>query len=256
MKLSSTVTLLVIVASAWAQQSPVQTPNPATDEVQNFSLEANSFIDALLKISAQFQFPLAVEWVKTADTLRPVRFSRTNTTVKDIIQAVVSTHAGYEWRTEDGVVHIFHRDLVNDDRNPLNIVLKSFAEFDEHAETVGWANNNLNQMVSHVVRHTELHGISRSVLGDPGEPVFRFAAQNAPARNILNRIVTCGLRTLPPTAKMNRIWIATFPKMPAFNRTNFFEVVPMWNPNTVSGENQPFWILLRWGDPPLENMVR
>ena len=49
MKLSSTATLLVIVASAWAQQSPVQTPNPATDEVQNFSLEANSFIDALLK---------------------------------------------------------------------------------------------------------------------------------------------------------------------------------------------------------------
>ena len=77
MKLSSTATLLVIVASAWAQQSPVQTPDPATDEVQNFSLEANSFIDALLKISAQFQFPLGVEWVKTADTLRPVRFSRT-----------------------------------------------------------------------------------------------------------------------------------------------------------------------------------
>ena len=137
MKLSSTATLLVIVASAWAQQSPVQTPNPATDEVQNFSLEANSFIDALLKISAQFQFPLGLEWVKTADTLKPVRFSRTNTTVKDIIQAMVSMHAGYEWRTEDGVVHVFQRDLVNDDRNPLNIVLKSFAEFDEQAGDCG-----------------------------------------------------------------------------------------------------------------------
>ena len=60
-----------------------------------------------------------------------------HTTVKDIIQAVVSTHAGYEWRTEDGVVHVFQRDLVNDDRNPLNIIIKSFDEFDEQGETVG-----------------------------------------------------------------------------------------------------------------------
>jgi hypothetical protein len=55
---------------------------------------------------------------------------------------------------------------------------------------------------------------------------------------------------------MNRVWIATFPETPAFSRTGFFEVVPMRNSNTVSAENQPFWILLRWGDPPLENMVR
>ena len=122
---------------------------------------------------------------------------------------------------------------------------------------MGWANNNLNQMVSHVVRHTELHGISGSVLGYPGEPVFHFAAQNAPARNILNRIVTCGLRTLPePPPRMNRVWIATFPKTPAFSPTNFFEVMPMWNSNAVSAETQPFWILRSWGDPPLENMVR
>jgi hypothetical protein len=50
-------------------------------------------------------------------------------------------------------------------------------------------------MVSHVVRHPELHGISGSVLGYPGEPVFPFAAQNAPARNILNQVITSGLRT-------------------------------------------------------------
>jgi hypothetical protein len=249
MKLSFSAILLLIVASASAQQS-------SSGEVQSYSLEANNFIDALLKISAQFQFPLGVEWVKTADTLKPVRFSRSHTTVKDIIQTVVSMHAGYDWRTENGVIHVFQRDLVNDDRNPLNIVIKSFDEFDEQAETVEWANNNLDQMVSHVVRHTELHGISGSVLGYPGEPVFHFAAQNAPVRNILNQIVTSGTRTLLPTPKMNRIWIATFPKTPAFSPTNFLEVVPMLNQNVVSAQDQPFWMLRSWGDPPLENMVR
>jgi hypothetical protein len=51
----------------------VQIPNPATVEVQNYALEADSFIEALLKISAQFHLPMGVEWVKTADTLKPIQ---------------------------------------------------------------------------------------------------------------------------------------------------------------------------------------
>jgi hypothetical protein len=173
--------------------------------------------------------------------------------VNDIIQAVLSQYAGYEWRTEDGVVHVFQRDLITDTRNPLNITIKRIGE---ESETVGWANNNLLQMVSHVVRHPELSGISGSVLGGPGEPVFSFTADNTQARNILNQIVTSGTGTTPPTPGMNRIWIATFPEKPLFSRTGFLEVVPMWNPKFVSDDDQPFWILRPWGDPPLENMVK
>ena len=94
-----------------------------------------------------------------------------------------------------------------DNRNPLNVTIKSF---DQVLETVGWANNNLDQMVSHVVRHPELQGISGSVLGYPGEPVFSFAAQNTPARNILNQIVTSGLRMLPLPPP--RIRVAAHPR--------------------------------------------
>jgi hypothetical protein len=247
MKFSYAGALPLICVSAWAQQSV------SADEVPNYSLEANNFIDALLKVSNQFQFPLGVEWVKSEDTLKPVRFSRSGTTVNDIIQAVLSQYAGYEWRTEDGVVHVFQRDLITDTRNPLNITIKRIGE---ESETVGWANNNLLQMVSHVVRHPELSGISGSVLGGPGEPVFSFTADNTQARNILNQIVTSGTGTTPPTPGMNRIWIATFPEKPLFSRTGFLEVVPMWNPKFVSDDDQPFWILRPWGDPPLENMVK
>ena len=247
MKLSFAAFLLIAI-SASAQQ-----PSSA-DEVHNYSLEANSIIEALLKMSAQFQFSLGVEWVKSAETLRPVRVTLSHATVADVIQSVVSEYAGYEWRTEDGVVHVFQRDLMQDTRNPLNITIKSF---DEPPETVGWANNNLFQMVSHVVRHPELSGISGSVLGGPGEPTFRFTAENAPARNLLDQIVTCVTGTQPPpTPRMNRIWIATFPEKLLFSRTGFLEVVPMWNPKFVSDDDQPFWVLRPWGDPPLENMVK
>ena len=244
--------LLVVVACAWAQQPSVQTPRSSTVEAEDYSLEAKSFIDALLKISAQFRLPLGVEWVKTQDTLKPVRFSWNRATLKDVMQSVLSAYHGYDWRTEDGVVHVFQRDLIRYNNNPLNIRIK---QFDERPETVAWAENDLFQMVSHVVRHPELEGIGGSVLGFPGEPVFRFAAQNVPARSILDKIITAGLSWhLPP--RMKRIWVVTFPEHRIFSRTGFLEVVPMADPKFESADAQPFWVLLPWGDPPWKNMVR
>ena len=167
-----------------------QTPVLLRMPVDEYSLQANSFIGALLKISVRFLFPMGVEWVKSADTLKPVQFTRTHTTAADVIRMVVSMHAGYEWRMEDGVVHVFQRDLVKDRRNPLNITIDSF---DEQPETVTLANNDLFQMVSHVARTPELPGIAYNRFGSAGEPVFSFAARSVPARSILNKIVTAGL---------------------------------------------------------------
>jgi hypothetical protein len=251
MKLTATATLLLLGASTWAQQAPVKTPNPATAKIENYSLKANSFIEALLKISAQFHLPVGVEWIKTADTLKPVKFSRSRTTVADIIDSLVAMHAGYEWRTEDGVIHVFRRDLVKDSRNPLNITISSF---DQAPETVGWANNNLDQMVSDVVRHPEVTGIAGSVIGYPGEPVFSFASQNVSARSILNKIVTAGLASSVPG--LQRVWIATFPESSVLSRTGYFETVPVWDPDAVPAQEQSFWVLLSWGHPPPEKMVK
>jgi hypothetical protein len=250
-KLLVPATMLLIVASACAQQPPLQSPNALTNSVQDYSLEANSFIDALLKVAARFQFPLGVEWVKSADALKPIRISWTQTTVADIVQEVVSTQARYDWRIEHGVVHVFQRNLVEDPRNPLNITIKAL---DDHPQTVGFANAVLSQMVSNVALRTEAGGISLSVLGYPGEPTFHSAADNAPARAMLNHLVRCGFGTNPPPAPgMMRIWIATFPEPQELSRTGFLEVVPM-----LAGSNgaEPFWILEPWGHPPQPNMIR
>jgi hypothetical protein len=233
MKLSFSAILLLIVASASAQQS-------SSGEVQNYSLEANNFIDALLKISAQFQFPLGVEWVKTADTLKPVRFSRNRTTVKDIIQAVVSMYAGYDWRTEDGVVHVFQRDLVKDSGNPLNITVREFGW--NHKMIFSEANGLLAQLVGQIVNPLPIgRGIGGSFPSGIGEPTFILNIRDGSARSILNRIVT--------VSKFN-IWVATFPSVAAPNPSGFLQTIGTQN------HDGPFWMMLRWGDPPLENMTR
>ena len=225
-----------------------QTPVLLRMPVDEYSLQANSFIGALLKISVRFLVPMGVEWVKSADTLKPVQFTRTHTTAADVIRVVVSTHAGYAWRMEDGVVHVFQRDLVKDRRNPLNITI----DFDEEPETVTLANNDLFQMVSHVARTPELPGIAYNRFGSAVEPVFSFAARSGPARSILSKIVTAGLSAAMPS--MKRVWVATFPENPVYSRTGFLEVVPMLDPKFVS--SQPFWILLSYGEPPPEKMEK
>jgi hypothetical protein len=140
---------------------------------EGYSLQANSFFDALLKISVRFLVPMGVEWVKSPDSLKPVQFARTHTTAADVIRAVVSMHAGYERRGwKIGVVHVFQRDLARDSRNPLDITIS----FDEQPETVELANNDLFQMVSHVARTPELPEIAYCRFGSQGEPVFSFTA--------------------------------------------------------------------------------
>jgi hypothetical protein len=240
MKLSFPVTLLLSVASASAQQSSLQFPKSSIGEVQSYSLEANCFIDALLKLSARFQFPLGVEWVKSADTLKPVRFSQTHTAVADVIQSVVSMHAGYDWRTEDGVVHVFQRDLAKDSRNPLNITVKEFGW--NHKMIFSEANSLLAQLVGQVVNPLPIgRGVGGSFPSGVGEPTFDLNIRDGPARSILNRIVT--------VSKVN-IWVATFPSVADPNPSGFLQ------PTGAQNNTGPFWTMLRWGDPPLEHMTR
>jgi len=193
---------------------------------------------------------MGIEWIKSADTLKPFQLFRNHTSAADVIHAVVSAYAGYDWRIEDGVAHVFQRNLVNDGRNPLNITLKSFGG----TETVKLADASLFQEVWRVTRMPDSFGIPISILDNPHPPVFNFAVRNVPARHILNKIVTAGLS--PPTPGMSRLWVMTMPETPTFSRTGFLEVVPMKIPAGAPPDYQPFWVLLPWGDPPSENMQK
>jgi hypothetical protein len=237
------LTLLAVSVRPSSGQASTQDPNPATDEVQNYSLDADSFIDALLKISARFQFPLGVEWVKSADTLKPVQISRNHTTAADMIQAVVSINAQYGWRQENGVIHVFDTALLDDTRNPLNINLKSFGFSDCRPMIAREAEVYLNMRLRDVVAPKIGVGWGASIGSSPDEPKLQLPCNDVSVRYVLNKIIA---------ATKQHIWVAAFPEKITFTPTGFLEEVPMYLP----GSDQPFWILLRWGDPPPEKMVK
>jgi hypothetical protein len=137
--------------------------------VEHYLLEASGLIDALVKVSVRFQFPLGVEWVKSADTLAPISFARSRTTLKEIVQTVASAYRGHDWRDENGVLYVFQRDLTKDSRNPLNVTIKAIA----FTETVGIVSNTLFQIVTtRFVRRN----CTASLVVFPATPASLFSA--------------------------------------------------------------------------------
>jgi len=214
--------------------------------VPTVSVKAHSFIGALIQVASQFELPLAVEWIQSPDALKPVDLTRNDINASGMFDAVVSAHPGYSWTFENGVVHVFQESIANDPRNPLNVRLDAIAE---RSWTLPDADNYLFGLVAPIVRHAA----PKEIAGTPpswGEPQFSLASSRGPVHEILDRLITC--------SKM-KIWIATFPEVRPLNSRGFWEVTPMYDPKYVRPENQPFWILLRWGDAPwkrLENPER
>lgn len=172
----------------------------------------------------------------------PRGISQHETTAAAVLDAVVSSHQGYAWQLENGIVHVFPRTLSTDSRNPLNVRVSGFPK---DPVTVAGADAFLFNATNEIVRSS-----LRKVESLPGggiEPEFRIDAGNdATVRDVLNKIIL---------ASKTKVWIATFPSTQAVTVKGYFEVTPMIDPKYVHAEgSRPFWIFLRWGDPPWKRL--
>jgi len=232
--------LSLLLACGLIGPTQAQVSSPANKRVADYSVQADTFIDALLKIAARFELPLAVEWIKSADTLQPVRLSQKETIAAAVLDAVVSSRQGYAWQLESGVVHVFPRTLLTDSRNPLNMRITGFPK---HPVTVAGANAFLFNASTETMRASQ--GKVESLPGGGVEPEFRIAVGDAPLREILNSVIL---------ASNTKVWIATFPSKLPLTLKGYFEVTPMMDPKYIHAEDQPVWIFLRWGDPPWKRL--
>jgi len=219
---------LVLLVSTAAVRVSAQDLTPERIPIPSYSLQASSFIDALIKVASQFEIPLAVEWIKSPDALKPIRLSRYNTTASEVLAAVVSAQGDYGWRIESGIVHVFQKTMVDDPRNPLNVRIDTLPDV---RWTVNDADNFLFQSIGQVVRWT---GPKELEVPSPvlDEPHFHLAGEDDSVREILNKIIT--------SSKMN-IWIATFSNNLPLSVRGFWEVTPMYDPKYVKPDDQPFW---------------
>jgi hypothetical protein len=98
--------------------------------VENYSLSADSFLQALTKAASQFQIPMGIEWVKEPSTSKSVHLSMKRATVYQVIEALLKG-SGHRLEIKRDVVHVFPRGFLSDRRSFLNVRIKRFEVQDE-----------------------------------------------------------------------------------------------------------------------------
>lgn len=206
--------------------------------VTEFSLSANGLADALAKTAKQFQLPMGIEWVRNKAARRGLSRIWKDETVRQVLRSIVEAYPGYDFRTENGVVHVFRPDLVNDSHNFLNLSVPDF--FEMRQEIAGLTNQRLRSVVQNVVS-------PRNLPPSAGEGGSYATGMQEKARILTLRGATIreALEKLAAISERN-IWIVTFSDTTQLTATGFRRTETLWHPAPFPDTQQPMWDFLAW----------
>lgn len=216
--------------------------------VTQYSLSATGLADALARTSKQFQVPMGIEWVKDKQALQG--FSRTwkGETVRHVLSSIVAAYPGYGFTVEDGVVHVFRRDLLEDTHNFLNLKVPDF--FEVRQQPAGLANVELRTVVQNTVSPRNLPpgaGEAGSYATGIPEKPLTVSLRGLTVREALEKLAA---------ASEHNIWVATFSDTSEFTPTGFRRTETLWHPAPFPNTQQPMWDFIAWREyrsasPPL-----
>jgi hypothetical protein len=208
--------------------------------VKNYTLNADSFLDALAKVAAKFQIPIGVQWSENSDTKRKVYASWANVDAQQVIQQLVRAHPGYRLEVSGGVVHVFPDWTISNRHDFVNLKVSKFIVRDQVPEI---ASHQLRDLVKLNVSPSPLPkpgvagGTGYSQGADVGEQNIGLRLQNVTVRDALDKIALASDR---------KIWVVTFTDEP-LTPSGFRRTRTLWI-KTIASNEQPVWDSLRWGD--------
>lgn len=195
----------------------------------NYSLGVCNFIEALVRVSTEFQVPMGITWVNNPEALAQMPYAWKEETLKDIIQTIAERQPGYQVQIANGVVHISSPGMVPDQQNFLKLKIGGF-EVHNQVEVASW---ELRMLIT----PRRYGAISIGATGDSRVDL-----------NLKDTTVEGVLDALAATSK-RQIWIVTFANDTRLTQTGFRRTISLWNQNLGPDDEQPCWDLLRWGNP-------
>ena len=233
--------LLLLPAPGAAAQGQVTELELKLDaQVSESSLSASGLADAILRIARQFELPVGIEWVTSKDALRSVSLTWKGGTVRDIVTRALKEYPGYAFRVEQGVVHVFRADLVNDRHNFLNLKVPDF--FEIHQEVGGLANQRLQAVVQNIVSPRNLPpgaGEAGDYASGVNEKPITLTLQGLTVREALDKLVE---------ASEHKVWIVTFSGSSTLTPSGFLRTETLWHPTPFPDRDQPMWDFLAWSE--------
>jgi hypothetical protein len=229
---------LLVALSAPAQPGARETESKLDAKVNQFSLSGNGLADALAKIAEQFEIPMGVEWVKDKQTVRPLSLAWRASTLRGVLNAVVGSYPGYSWQVQDGLVHVFRRDLVSDSGNFLNLKVPNW--FEAHDRVGGMISQDLQLALQNIVSPRKLPlgaGVGGSYGTSLQEKPLTLDLGGLTVREALDKLID---------ASEHKIWVVTFSETPDRTPTGFRRTETLWHPKPFPDRNQPMWDFLTW----------
>lgn len=231
------VTILVAL-NALARPETKELQTRLDTPVSQYHLSASGMVNALAKVAERFELPMGIEWVNDKETLRTLNLPLTAKTVRAVLSSVVGRYPGYTWQVQNGVVHVFRRDLVNDAGNFLNLKVPN--HFEAHEEPGGLVSRRLQFQVQNLISPGRL---------PPGAGVagsYATGLQEKPLTRTLGGLtIREALDKLVETSE-HKIWVATFSDRSGRTPTGFRRTETLWHPAPFQDRDQPMWDFLTW----------
>lgn len=233
--------MLLLLTFQWSGTTAA-TPEVSQDSssvlskrVTSYSLGPSSLVEALVHVSNDFQIPIGIAWVNSPTANAKTSYAWKNITVREIVDNIVRTQAGYEVRVKNGVVLVSpSHDLIPDSQNFLKLRLQYFESHDNFVEIASF---KLHMLV------TPLKNGQMSI-GATGDSKVDVELKNPTVEEALDAIAVASNR---------KIWVVTFLDESGLTSRGMRRTISLWSTKPQPDEEQPGWDLLRWGDslPPL-----
>jgi hypothetical protein len=141
------VFFLIATLFSWTTAFSIAVP-PHPDElhaklisrVDNYELDAGSFVEALDRVAKEFQIPMGIEWIMTPAAETRVSMSWKDVSVLEIIESIIKTQTGYAVSFTNGAVQVSCSSLIRQSQNPGFVKINTF---NVERTSLGWTSKLL-----------------------------------------------------------------------------------------------------------------
>jgi hypothetical protein len=184
---------------------------------------------------------MGVEWVRDADSLKPVTLSWSGASLSNIVAQVVAEYPHYRLSTQGSVVHVFHADVRNTFSDALSVRLGPIEIRDESlAAASGF---RVRPRVDRALQQAlpVWGGVAGSIASGPGgDRRVTVEGANPTLREVLDMLAVSAGEV---------IWVVTYPPRGRYEG-RWLPTVTMGG-QPVERKHQPLWTFLPWGPPSL-----
>jgi hypothetical protein len=221
---------LLVLCGSGAYTSGQTLEEKLAVKVDTFNSDAKSIPLQLIEVAQRFNIPMGIEWSDDSEDNGPSKLHLQDTTVGSLLSQILAQQPGYEFKLEDGVVHVFAKRVVDDQYNFLNIRLR---EFSLEKATMGAARFQLWGAII-----SQLHprggygggwgGFSR--YKDFDAPKITFACKDLTVRQALSKIAV---------VQGNALWVVRIRERQMMDGEPFY--VQIAGPETGEPSNSFAW---------------